>query len=130
MSKVYRITDRIADRERKRQIQNHRQKIETIQRAVQCSSCHFKCAMCGLHLEGEGTSCPHALSFQDFNLCENCREEFEDFLKTRKGEKPPEVFWHNQEWLNLWSAWLNYQEAIKEFKKSQEFQQLITETED
>ena len=104
--------------------------VVTSQRAVQCSSCHLKCAMCGSHLEDDDSSdCPPVSSSVNFNLCETCNSEFDDYLKMVSSQKSSGIFWHNEEWLELWSAWLDYQEAIGAFRNSKEFRQLFKESE-
>lgn len=81
--------------------------------------------MCGHYLETTDSACPSELTPPDLNLCEGCHAEFEDFKKILRGKKDHDVFWHNKEWIKLWSAWLDYNKAIKEFKKSNEFKRLI-----
>jgi len=130
MNKVLNITDRLEDRKRKQQAEVHHHKVETIQRIVQCSLCQFRCAMCGYHLNVTDSSCPTASSPSDFNLCESCRAEFEDFLEMSREKKGSNVFWHNQEWVKLWSAWLDYYQAMGEFRNSTQFKQLSKELDD
>jgi len=124
MNNVLNINDRLEEKRQKQQTEVHRHKIEAVQRFIQCSSCHYRCAMCGYHLETTDSSCPSELSPSDLNLCESCRAEFEDFTKILNGKKGTNVFWHNKEWMELWSAWLDYTKAIKEFRNSNEFNKL------
>ncbi len=125
MNKVLNITSRLEDKKRKHQIEIYRDKIETVQRFVQCSSCHFKCAMCGHHFENtESIYPPSSSPSPGFYLCESCRAEFEDFLKITSGKKGSDVFWHNKEWVKLWSSWLDFRQAIGDFKNSAEFEQI------
>ena len=128
MDKILNLTGRLEDKKRKQQLAVHRQRSETIQRIAQCASCHFKCAMCGHHLNATDSSCPPAFSPPGLNLCENCRTEFEDFLKISRGQKSSDIFWHNEEWVKLWAAWMDFYQAIGEFGNSAEFAQLIKET--
>jgi len=126
MKKVVIIPNHREEKKQKQEVEVHNHKIETMKRIVLCSSCHLRCAMCGEHMEGSNSCCPNA--YQDsLNLCECCRTEFDDFLVNAKGEKGPDIFWHNKEWVRLWSAWLDYRRAIREFKNSAEFKQLTTE---
>ena len=129
MNKVLNITNRLEDKKRKIQAENHRDKMETLQRIVQCSSCHFKCAMCGYHLNTEDESPAAPSSPPGSYLCESCRAEFKEFLEIKRGKKEADIFWHNKEWMQLWSAWFHFQQAIKDFKDSIEFEQLIEELE-
>ena len=129
MEKVLNITDRLEDKKRKQQLALYRQQVETIQRIVQCASCHLRCAMCGCHLKGAEASCPVSSS-RGFTLCQSCDAEFQDFLKMTKGRRRKDIFWHNQEWLDLWSAWLDYQNALRAFRRSPEFHEITTKSED
>ena len=121
MDKILNLTGRLEDRKRKQQLAVHRQRSETIQRIAQCASCHFKCAMCGNHLKGNEAIYPSGISSREFVLCQGCDLEFQDFLEMTKGKEGSDIFWHNKEWRNLWSAWLDYQRAVRAFKKSPEF---------
>jgi hypothetical protein len=85
--------------------------------------------MCGSHFDTPDLVCPSAPSYTDLILCESCRDEYNDFLEISKGNKNPEIFWHNKEWVRLWSAWLDYHKAIEKFRASKEFKQLIKESE-
>jgi hypothetical protein len=83
--------------------------------------------MCGSHLERADSSCPPILSVEDFNLCPSCQSEFDDYLRFSQGGERAHAFWHNNEWRELWSAWLNYQKAIRNFRRSPEFEDLVEE---
>ena len=85
--------------------------------------------MCGSHFDMPDVVCPPASSYPDLNLCESCRTEYNDFLEISKGDKDPDIFWHNEEWVGLWAAWLDYHKAIEKFRTSKEFKQLINESE-
>jgi hypothetical protein len=65
---------------------------------------------------------PLGLSF-----CGDCMAEFEEFVSVTKGKKPPEVFWHNQEWIEVWRAWMDYRKAISAFVASKEYHLLLEE---
>ncbi|HDZ89438.1 MAG: hypothetical protein JRJ09_00850 [Deltaproteobacteria bacterium] len=126
MEKVLNITGRIEDRRRKQQVETHRDRFEAMQRLVQCSACHLKCAMCGRHKKGpEEPSIPGSRIPVEETLCEGCRSEFEAFKKLSKGGKKDEdPFWHNEEWRQLWTSWLEYQRSIMKFRNSFDFRGL------
>jgi len=129
MDKVLNITDRLKNKKHKENEEVYRQKAETVQRVVQCSSCQLSCAMCGTHLESTESCCPPATSYPNLNLCEYCRAEYNDYLEMSAGNKRSDIFWHNNEWIKLWSAWVEYHKAIKKFRNSKEFKQLTKESE-
>jgi hypothetical protein len=83
--------------------------------------------MCGLRPETTEASEGSPAKTSGLTLCEDCKAEYEEFLAISKGEKQPDVFWHNKEWLDIWSAWLNYRKAITAFVASPEFKLLVEE---
>lgn len=127
MDKVTNIEEKIKSKKQKKQLEQYSEKIEAIQKVVQCSSCHFRCAMCGHNLRDSDSSNDVPSPSFGFAFCENCRAEFEDFLAISREKKDPDVFWHNKEWLKMWSAWLNYRQAINGFINSPEFKSLLEE---
>ena len=124
MNKVIDMQGKIEGRKQKEQIEKYRGRVETIQKIVQCSSCHFKCAMCGLQASNAD---PSEKPLLGLNLCEGCRAEFEEYVAISKGKKQPGVFWHNKEWVEIWTAWLSYRKAINAFTASLEFKLLLEE---
>ena len=122
--KVLDITQRLQEKSLKQHLEANRDKIETAQRIVQCGLCRLKCAMCGYHAKSPDSPRQLILSPFGFSLCEICSAEFEDFLKIKKGKQKTDVLWHNQEWVKLWSAWLDFQRTIMDFRDSSEFTQL------
>ena len=125
MEKVLSITARLEDKRRKQQVEAYRDKFEAVQRVLQCSACHLKCAMCGRHkTEAESSNPPPPASIES-TLCEGCRSEFEAFQKiSKEGRSGSDIFWHNDEWLELWARWLDYQRSISKFRNSFDFKQL------
>ncbi|MBW2345196.1 MAG: hypothetical protein JRF53_14555 [Deltaproteobacteria bacterium] len=41
----------------------------------------------------------------------------------KNADEGSQIPWHNKEWKKMWSAWLNYQEAIRKFRNSEKFKQ-------
>jgi len=125
MEKVLSITARLEDKRRKQQVEAYRDKFEAVQRILQCSSCHFKCAMCGCHTKGAESSSPPPIDSIESTLCESCRSEFEAFQEiSTEGRTEPDMFWRNNEWIELWARWLDYQHSINKFRNSFDFKQL------
>ena len=125
--KIVSIQEHVEDKKHKLQLAKYRNKVETIQKIIQCSACHFKCAMCGLHVKPGESSKYEGVLLMGLTFCESCRDEFEDFLSVSKGEKEDDVFWHNKAWAGMWSAWINYRKAIDAFTESPEFKLLLRE---
>jgi len=127
MDKVVNIEEKLASKRRKLQLEKRQEKIGAIQKLIQCSSCHFRCALCGQHL-GDLDSSPTVPSASfGFVFCDDCGEDFEEYLAVSRGEKSSEVSWHNEEWMKMWSAWLDYRRTINGFVDSPEFKSLLDE---
>jgi hypothetical protein len=123
MTKIVDMQNQIQRKKQKELLEKNRGRVETVQKMIQCTSCHFRCAMCGMQVDGRGTGkSPLGLTF-----CEGCRLEFEEYQDLSKGRKMPDVPWHNAEWLNVWSSWLSYRRAVAAFMNSHEFKLLIEE---
>ena len=129
MEKVVDLEERIESRKSKERLEHFRGKMETVQKILQCSSCHLKCAMCSTLLEGRDTSTASHPAHLGLRFCGSCREEFEEFLAITESEAQPTLFWHNEEWKAMWSAWLNYRRTIAAFLRSSEFKLLLEELE-
>jgi hypothetical protein len=129
MSNVIKIDEKIKEKNRKKQAEDYQERIDAILRTVQCSSCQLKCAMCGYHLDSSGCNCSQDPSFYEFILCEDCRDEFEDYLDLANGRESVKNLWHNREWMDLWASWLKFQRSIKEFRNSAEFRTLVEDNE-
>jgi len=128
MSKIVDMSERIATKKQREQLERYRGRIETIQRMAQCSTCHFRCAMCGLQAKSSDPAerRPPSETF-GLTFCEGCSEDFEEYLAITKGKREPNLFWHNKEWVDLWSALLGYRRAITAFVGSREFKLLVEE---
>ncbi len=127
MTKVLHIGDRLKTKQDKKRAELYRDRIRSVRRTVQCAFCNLKCSMCGRYLSKKEVSHSLFSSSDGFNLCESCGSEFEDFIRISTNQQTPELFWQKEEWRKLWSAWVDYQEALKAFKDSPEFQRVTEE---
>ena len=83
MSKVLNISNRLEDKKRKQQLETHQEKMETLQRVVRCSSCHFKCAMCGYHLNTAESPPVQSFFPSKLYLCESCLAEYKEYMEIK-----------------------------------------------
>ena len=125
--KIVHLADRLENKTHKKQVERYREKVESIQKIVQCGSCRIRCAMCGLYLNNDDTSFKPFSNSTGLTLCESCRSEFDDFLSVSRSGQRSEVFWHNEKWVKMWSAWINYRKAMTAFVESPELKQLMEE---
>ena len=106
-----------------------KRKILAVQKIFQCTHCAFKCEKCGTQIDGEevtNTSKINELKIP-YRFCESCTEEYVDYIKSLQGKGDPKYYWHNEEWLELWRRWIDYQGNIDRYLKSKEFKQLLHE---
>jgi hypothetical protein len=127
MDKVISIEKRIKRKKQKKQLESYRGKLEGVQKVIQCSACQHRCAMCGHYLKDSDATDGSSSTSLGFTLCECCKSEFEDFLAISREKRPANIYWHNKEWLKMWSAWLDYRQAIDGFVNSREFKSLLEE---
>jgi Pyruvate/2-oxoacid:ferredoxin oxidoreductase delta subunit len=73
MTKIVDMQHQIQKKKQKELLDKYRGRVETVQKMIQCSSCHFRCSMCGMQVERSG----EVKSSLGLNFCEGCRQEFE-----------------------------------------------------
>jgi hypothetical protein len=129
VEKIVHLGDRIESRKSKERLEHYRGKMETVQKLLQCSSCHLKCALCSAQLEAQDVSNRDRPAQPGLRFCPSCKEEFEEFQAITRSGVSPTLFWHNEEWKAMWSAWLDYRRALGAFLRSNEFKLLLEELE-
>jgi hypothetical protein len=106
-------------------------KIKAVQNVFRCVRCAFKCEKCGVNLDQGHEPANQTANGEIFNIpyhfCNNCREEYQDYLKYLRGEIDPENYWHSNNWAELWNKWIVYQGALDSYLKSKEFKSLLGE---
>jgi hypothetical protein len=109
----------------KREQDERAKRMELILQMFQCTVCTKKCMKCGSQLEGDVH--PQPSRSIPYRFCQSCREEYEEFLERLQGRGNPNHYWYNQEWMEIWKAWMNYQEALKRYELSEGFRHLLDE---
>ena len=106
-----------------------KRKISAVQKVFQCTHCTFKCEKCGTQMSMSHES--GAIIKKDpripYRFCESCSEEYLDYIERLKGGGDIDRYWHNDDWLKVWRAWIDYQSSIDSYLKSKEFLQLMNE---
>ncbi|MCP4688153.1 MAG: hypothetical protein GY859_08890 [Desulfobacterales bacterium] len=103
-------------------------KILMVRKVFQCTQCPFKCEKCGAHLEQAPQQDPGKESPKRiYRFCESCQEEYNDYLERLRGGGDPDCYWHNDDWLQLWRSWIDYQGATDRYMKSKAFTRLLQE---
>ncbi len=113
----------LADGKKKELIR--KRKISAVQKVFQCTHCALKCEKCGSQLsrsenENKNTRVP-------YRFCENCSEEYMDYIDRLQGGGDESCYWRNHIWLDLWQTWIEYQGTIDRYYKSKEFVRLLKE---
>jgi hypothetical protein len=62
-------------------------------------------------------------------FCDNCLEEYIDFIDRLQGRGNPHFYWHNDIWMESWRRWIDYKSTLDRYIRSREFTQLVREIE-
>ena len=115
--------------EKKKEALVRKRKVQAVQKIFQCTQCAFKCEKCGTQLgetSDRGSTTIHKQRIP-YRLCESCAEEYVDYIERHKGRGDVECYWHNDDWIDLWRCWIDYQATIDRYMKSKEFLRLLQE---
>lgn len=106
-----------------------KRKIEAVQRMFRCAHCTFKCEKCGAQLEmtPSGKRAWEPDPRVPYRFCENCSEEYIDYIQRITGAGGSDYFWRNDSWEASWKAWIDYQASLDHYMKSKEFTRLLYE---
>jgi len=113
----------------KEAVQSRKRKVLAVRKVFQCTQCAFKCEKCGAQISRdpkESAGHPHKRNLP-YTFCEECEEEYVDFIERLKGRGDPDCYWHNEAWIDAWKKWIDYQSSVDQYLKSNEFIQLLNE---
>ena len=129
MADVLSFDKKIKTNQRKRTDLVRKRKITAVQKVFQCTHCAFKCEKCGAQIGTEDANSDHHhhKAHIPYRFCDGCYEEYLDYIGHLKGKGDPDCYWHNEEWLKAWRAWIDYQSSIDMYLKSKEFVRLVDE---
>ena len=122
MGGVIDLSDKIARSKTVRR----QEKLEAARKVFLCSGCPSRCSKCGVQMDASHHACGDVTEYV-FRFCPACGEEYAEYKLRKEGKQSRDMYWHNDQWLRLWEAWIGYQEAIGEYRKSKEFLQLLEE---
>lgn len=114
--------------DRKQQILRKR-KVLAVRQMLQCTRCAVKCERCGANISQsqQHKTLNMTSGHLPYRFCENCCDEYLDYIERLKGKGDTDCYWHNADWLEGWRLWIDYQATIDRYVKSKEFKQLIEE---
>jgi len=126
------INDKLRHTEEKKAAIIRKRKIQAVQKVFQCAQCAFKCEKCGMQVNQPDQVDENNLRDLriPYRFCESCSEEYIDYIERLKGKGDPDCYWHNDDWLEIWKRWIDYQGVIDRYLKSKEFIQLLQELKD
>ena len=129
MTKIIQLDDKLQHSKEKKAEIIRKRKILAVQKIFQCTQCIFKCEKCGTQIRHDQKSTVGAAG--DFKVpyrfCESCSEEYGDYIQRLQGKLTPEYYWHNQDWIEVWNKWIDYQNVMGRYLKSKEFRRLLSE---
>lgn len=123
-------------RDRSKQVKDaqlDKRKQRAVDHIFRRSCCAVECERCGLPITGTctqgccGQPSDHRIPYK---FCEDCREEFIDYIERLKGRGDPDCYWRNEAWLEIWSTWINHRAALDRHARSKEFARLLQEVKD
>jgi hypothetical protein len=123
------LGDKLKQTEEEKQELIRKRKVLAVQKVFQCSQCAFKCEKCGVQMcQSEQGEQPEADEIRvPYRFCESCAEEYLDYIERLQGRGDPHRYWHNDDWLEVWKKWIDYQGVMDRYLRSKEFMQLLQE---
>lgn len=126
MSKVISINDKLKLSDEEKAAVARKRKILAVRKIFQCTQCASKCERCGMTLGPDNRV--HADNTRiPYTFCDSCAEEYMDYIDKLQDKGDPEAYWHNDAWLKLWRAWIEYQGSVDHYLHSKEFRRLMEE---
>ncbi len=106
-----------------------KRKVEAVRKVFQCTHCAFKCEKCGTQIDRESSDAAEYSRKLNvpYNFCEECSEEYLDYIDRLQGAGDRDCYWHNEAWMVAWGKWIDYQSSVDQYLKSKEFIQLLNE---
>jgi len=128
MGKIISIDNRRQEADDRQRDLERRRKIDAVRRMFSCTHCCSKCLKCGAQI---GPGDPGGRSFSNlripYRFCQACAEEYTDYIERLKGRGDAKCYWQNDQWLEAWGKWIDYQSSMDQYIRSREFLQLIHE---
>ncbi|MDJ0781224.1 MAG: hypothetical protein QNJ22_04595 [Desulfosarcinaceae bacterium] len=126
MGELISLAKKRQDSDQEKASQERQRKIQAVRRVLQCTQCAAKCEKCGAGIATDEVDEGRQLRIP-YQLCEDCGDEYLDYIERLKGKGDAEQYWHNDAWMRIWRAWIDYQGAIDQYLKTKEFERLLTE---
>lgn len=114
--------DRAAGRLSTTKVMAARKGIQEARRPNRCEKCNNR-----ISEPGPGVSAEPRRLQTPYVFCDSCLAEYTDFIDRLQGRGNPDLYWHNDVWLESWRRWIDYKSTLDRYIRSKEFSQLVRE---
>jgi hypothetical protein len=79
-----------------------KRKVQAVRKVFQCTHCALKCEKCGSQISGDagGTDTYQRKLNVPYNFCDECSDEYIDYIERLQGGGDPDCYWHNDAWID------------------------------
>ncbi|HSO67638.1 MAG TPA: hypothetical protein VLP30_07275 [Desulfatirhabdiaceae bacterium] len=131
MANIISLNQRLQAVKDQKDILNRKRKAVVVRRAFLCSRCSSRCEKCGMEINPDDfyqtdPNHDHTIPIP-YRFCEGCLEEYRDYIKRLQGKGNSQYYWRNDDWLESWRRWMDYQASMDRYVKTKEFVQLLEE---
>ena len=127
MADIISLNDRQNLKEREQSEIIRRQKFSIFQKTLQCSKCPSRCEKCGVQIDMAHARTDEYTLRVPYRFCESCSSEYMDYIDRLKGKADPAGNWQNEDWMDIWKRWIDYQGAVDRYLKSKEYRLMVQE---
>ncbi len=126
MGKIISLDDKLNLSASKKADVVRKRKILAVRKIFQCTHNANKCERCGTALTSKNQGQARKLQIP-YKFCDSCADEYRAYINMLQGVQDEETYWHNEAWMKVWRAWIDYHGAIDAYLRSNEFQRLVSE---
>ena len=129
MADIISICDKLAQVRDRASASRDKHKRLAARQMYQCAACAAVCERCSTAISG-GCGCEndkHRDRRIPYRFCEDCAEEFVDYIERLQGRGDAALYWRDETWMEVWSTWINYRAALDRHFRSKAFARLLEE---
>ncbi len=129
MADIISICDKLAQVRDRQSASRDKRKRLAVQQMYQCAGCSAVCERCSAPVT-TGCSCETGKDRDPripYRFCEDCAEEFVDYIDRLQGRGDDTLYWRNDAWMEIWATWINHRAALDRHFRSKEFARLLEE---
>ena len=134
MADIISLDKRISSTRDKKDFLIRKRKALMVRHAYLCARCSSRCEKCGMEINWDEfyqTDPNHNHSIPiPYRFCETCLEEYRDYIQRLQGKGNQRYYWRNDDWLESWRRWMDYQASVDRYLKTKEFIRLMVEIEE